>query len=129
MVSIARILCHSPSQACLYGAYAVSHCSTLGPRHVANHISPVFVVTRFKLFLEPKALRDAGAVDPRLPALPVCVPALPVAHYPVKGEPVGDNSPDKSLLTTLCAARKECQRSNHRLPFLYLGIRQTANNS
>lgn len=24
----------------------------------------------FKLFLEPKALRDAGAVDPRLPALP-----------------------------------------------------------
>ena len=26
---------------------------------------------RFKLFLEPSALRDDGAVDPRLPKLPV----------------------------------------------------------
>jgi len=27
---------------------------------------------RFKLFLEPSALRDNNAVDPRLPRLPVC---------------------------------------------------------
>ena len=33
-------------------------------------------VARFKLFLEPHALRDAGAVDPRLPSLPVRVTHL-----------------------------------------------------
>jgi hypothetical protein len=27
---------------------------------------------RFKLFLEPRALRDESAIDPRLPRLPVC---------------------------------------------------------
>jgi hypothetical protein len=30
----------------------------------------------FKLFLEPKALRDESAVDPRLPLLPVSIPEL-----------------------------------------------------
>jgi hypothetical protein len=28
---------------------------------------------RFKLFLEPHALRDESAIDPRLPSLPVCL--------------------------------------------------------
>jgi hypothetical protein len=31
-----------------------------------------FINNRFKLFLEPMALRDSDAVDPRLPRLPVC---------------------------------------------------------
>jgi hypothetical protein len=30
----------------------------------------------FKLFLEPRALRDRTAVDPRLPQLPVCIDAF-----------------------------------------------------
>ena len=31
---------------------------------------------RFKLFLEPMALRDSNAVDPRLPRLPVSAPPV-----------------------------------------------------
>ena len=30
-----------------------------------------YYIFRFKLFLEPKALRDESTVDPRLPRLPV----------------------------------------------------------
>ena len=40
---------------------------------VANHVPLPPAVSRFKLFLEPHALRDTGAVDPRLPPLPVRV--------------------------------------------------------
>jgi hypothetical protein len=29
--------------------------------------------SRFKLFLEPRALRDESTIDPRLPQLPVCI--------------------------------------------------------
>jgi hypothetical protein len=43
-------------------------------RRVANRVFLTSAVARFKLFLEPQALRDAGAVDPRLPSLPVRVP-------------------------------------------------------
>ena len=45
-----RMVCH-------YSAWVVDHVEEL----------PV----RFKLFLEPHALRDQSTVDPRLPSLPV----------------------------------------------------------
>ena len=38
--------------------------------------SMTFIYNRFKLFLEPMALRDSNAVDPRLPRLPVSMPPL-----------------------------------------------------
>jgi len=40
--------------------------------------------------LEPHALRDAGAVDPRLPSLPVRVTYLNGPHYSLKGEAATD---------------------------------------
>ena len=40
---------------------------------VANHVPLRPAVARFKLFLEPHALRDPGAMDPRLSSLPVRV--------------------------------------------------------
>ena len=47
-----------------------------------------------------------------------------VAHYPLKGDMVADNLPGKSqLLTILRAAWQESHRFDHRLPFLYLGVR------
>jgi len=30
------------------------------------------MLSRFKLFLEPKALRNDAEIDPRLPSIPVC---------------------------------------------------------
>lgn len=36
--------------------------------------------SRFKLFLEPRALRDESAIDPRLPRLPVCIIPLILWH-------------------------------------------------
>ena len=39
---------------------------------VGTRLNTPFFHDRFKLFLEPPALRDPAIVDPRLPALPVC---------------------------------------------------------
>lgn len=60
----------------------------------------------FKLFLEPHALRDESAVDPRLPEIPVS------AH-------MSDIKPGLIVI----AARQEAHRSHHRLPDLPLGVR------
>lgn len=40
-------------------------------RRIVDFCFSCHVLHRFKLFLEPRALRD-GAIDPRLPSLPVC---------------------------------------------------------
>jgi len=40
-----------------------------------------FIYNRFKLFLEPMALRGGNAVDPRLPRLPVSIPPVLDATY------------------------------------------------
>jgi hypothetical protein len=40
----------------------------------------------FKLFLEPKALRDESAIDPRLPLLPVSSPQIYTFGALTKGE-------------------------------------------
>lgn len=51
--------------------------------HIASPNVQCSNVHRFKLFLEPHALRDEHAVDPRLPSLPVSVhfhPAVCITH-------------------------------------------------
>jgi hypothetical protein len=48
-----------------------------------NNLSDPGTSVRFKLFLEPRALRDESAIDPRLPQLPVRVnpPFLGILTY------------------------------------------------
>jgi len=46
----------------------------------------------FKLFLEPKALRDQSVIDPRLPLLPVS-PEMHLVNSPFSNENSQENKP------------------------------------
>lgn len=69
------------------------------------------IYNRFKLFLEPTALRDSSSVDPRLPRLPVCNYLL------FKRHPLN-----------LFLAREASHRRHSRLPFCLMGVCKAANH-
>lgn len=100
-----------------------------------DHVGDLF--SRFKLFLEPHALRDSSNVDPRLPSLPVsstfsgsflmlilsdrAASVLSISSStscPVFGTTLSSRSPAKSVLS-LTSVRAICsQRSSASSPCL-----------
>ena len=65
---------------------------------------------RFKLFLEPHALRDEGGIDTRLPQLPARAHGSPF---------VGTQ-----LTAFIILAWEKSFGSHHRLPIMFVGICQ-----
>lgn len=70
---------------------------------------------RFKLFLEPHALRDQSSVDPRLPPIPV-------------REPVYRRSRELTTFSSSHVAWKEASSPHRRFPILHVGIRKGADH-
>lgn len=74
------------------------------------------VSIRFKLFLEPRALRDETTIDPRLPQLPASSPPRHAVTYAV--------SHSSYLFLPFLTAGQNGYESDRRLPDMSVGVRE-----
>lgn len=78
------------------------------------------VSIRFKLFLEPRALRDETTIDPRLPQLPASSPPRRAVTYAV--------SHSSYLFLPFLTAGQNGYEFDRRLPDMSVGVRERRNH-